>query len=165
MLKRTAAVFAAAASVLGVSAAVAPAAQAGGYGCAGNLVKTIPVPLKDMLTGKTYYRSDIKLYYNPKSGWNCAVMVKRPGKARYNAKVPMYLEIMNSRWAEDRQKNNVDRDQGNFRRYAGPVKVNGRWKGRGLCISVHALYSDAEASRYHGPEWNGRLHKSGLACR
>jgi len=68
------------------------------------------------------------------------------------------------RWAEDRQKNNVDRDQGDFRRYAGPVKVNGRWKGRGLCISVRALYSDAEANG-RAPEWNGRLYKSRLACR
>ncbi|MEO3783960.1 hypothetical protein ABGB12_11550 [Actinocorallia sp. B10E7] len=163
MLKRTAAVLVAAASVLGATA-VAPAAHAGGYGCAGRLVKTIPVPLKDLLTGKTYYRSDVKLYYNPKSGWNCAVMVKRPGKPRYNAKVPMYLEIKNARWAEDRQKNNIDRDQGDFRRYAGPVKVNGRWKGRGLCISVIAFYSDAEANGQDSG-WNGRLYKSRLACR
>ncbi|MFI0448913.1 hypothetical protein [Actinomadura sp. 6N118] len=98
------------------------------------------------------------------SGWNCAVMVKRPGHARYNDKVPMYLQIMNSRWAEDRQKNNVDTDQGNFRRYAGPVKVQGKWKGKGLCISIFALYEDAEANGQK-PEWNGRLHKTKLACR
>jgi len=163
MLKRTASVLVAAVSVLGVSAVVAPAAQAGGYGCAGKLVRSIPVPLKDQLTGKTYYRSDVKLYYNPKSGWNCAVMVKRPGKPRYNAKVPMFLEIMNARWAEDRQKNNIDKDQGNFRRYAGPVKVNGRWKGKGLCISISASYSDAEANG-QPVEWNGHLYKSHLAC-
>lgn len=164
MFKRVAATVLAATSVVGLSTVTAPAANAGGYGCAGNLVKTIPVPLKDAITKKTYYRSDVKLYYNPKSGWNCAVMVKRPGKPRYDAKVPMYLEIMNSRWAEDRQKNNIDRDQGDFRRYAGPVKVNGRWKGKGLCISVYALYEDAEANG-RAPEWNGRLYKSGLACR
>jgi hypothetical protein len=164
MLKRTASVLVAAASVLGVSALVAPAAQAGGYGCAGNLVRSIPVPLKDALTGKTYYRSDVKLYYNTKTGWNCAVMVKRPGKPRYNAKVPMFLEIMNARWAEDRQKNNIDNDQGNFRRYAGPVKVNGRWKGKGLCISITAYYSDAEANG-QPVEWNGRLYKTHLACK
>jgi hypothetical protein len=164
MLKRTASVLVAAVAVLGVSTVVAPAAQAGGYGCKGNLVRSIPVPLTDQLTGETYYRSDVKLYYNAKSGWNCAVMVKRPGKPRYNAKVPMVLEIMNARWAEDRQKNNIDNDQGNFRRYAGPVKVNGRWKGKGLCISITASYSDAEANGQK-PDYNGRLHKSGLACK
>jgi hypothetical protein len=164
MLKRIASVLVAAVSVLGASTVVAPAAQAGGYGCKGSLVRSIPVPLKDLLTGETYYRSDVKLYYNAKSGWNCAVMVKRPGQARYNVKVPMFLEIMNARWAEDRQKNNVDNDQGDFRRYAGPVKVNGRWKGKGLCISVFALYDDSEANGRE-PHYNGRLHKTHLACK
>ncbi|GAA2617264.1 hypothetical protein SMC26_40015 [Actinomadura fulvescens] len=164
MFKRTVAFAAAAASVMAVNVAVAPSANAGGYGCAGNLVRSIPVPMKDRLTGKTYYRSDVKLYYNPKSGWNCAALVKRPGKPRYNDRTPMYIQIYNSRYAEDRAKGNVATDQGNFKRYAGPVKVRGRWKGKGLCISVYALHADHRADGDR-PDYNGRLYKTRLACR
>jgi hypothetical protein len=139
--------------------AVPAAASADAYGCRGNLVGSWRVPLKDQLNGRTYYRSDIKLYYNPASGWNCAVLVKRPGQARYGEKTPLSIEMYNERFAEDAVKNNYDEEQGRFRYHAGPVRVY----GRNLCVSIHAKHGDHTDT--HEPTYNGRRSVTGVACR
>jgi hypothetical protein len=121
-------------------------------------VGTWKVPLKDALDGKTYYRSDIKLYYNARSGWNCAVLAKRPGHARYGERTPMWIEMYNSRWAEDNWKHNHAQDQGRFKYYAGPVKVY----GKNLCVSIHVRHGDHTGP---GDDYNGGRHLTGVACR
>ena len=144
-------------TALGLHLALPAPAAAGAYGCSGSLVGTWKVPLKDALNGKTYYRSDVKLYYDAGSGWNCAVLVKRPGQPRYGEATPLYLEIYNSRWAEDNYKNNYDQDQGRFKYRAGPVKVY----GKNLCLSIHARHGDHTGP---GTDYNGRLDKTRVAC-
>jgi len=101
MLKRVTTVLAAVALAATANAVLASPASASSYGCNGTLVHSWPVPMKDRLDGKTYYRSDIKLYYDASNGWNCAALVKRPGKPRYGEKTPMLLEMYNARWTED----------------------------------------------------------------
>ncbi|MFI7703162.1 hypothetical protein [Nonomuraea sp. NPDC049480] len=147
-------------TVSAVAIALPSAANAGAYGCRGNLVGSWRVPLKDLLTGETYYRSDIKLFYNPASGWNCAALVKRPGHARYGEKTPLFIEMYNERYAEDAVKNNYDMEQGRFKYYAGPVKVY----GKNMCVSIHVMHGD-----HTGPggedDYNGRRSLTGVACR
>jgi hypothetical protein len=148
-----------AAAALAATAAPAAPASAASYGCDGTLVRSWAVPMTDRLDGKTYYRSDVKLYYDAGTGWNCAALVKRSGLPRYGDKTPMVLEMYNSRWAEDNYKNNYDEDQGAFKYYAGPVKVY----GKGLCVSIRALHAD-EVANSTPPDYNGRLTLSGVAC-
>ncbi|RBQ21376.1 hypothetical protein DP939_01260 [Spongiactinospora rosea] len=159
MFRRSLSVLAAAGIALAAQVALPQAAQAGAYGCAGSLVGTWKVPLKDALSGKTYYRSDIKLYYNASNGWNCAVLAKRPGLPRYGERTPLWIEMYNSRWAEDNWKNNYDQEQGKFKYYAGPVKVY----GKNLCLSIRVRHAD------HGPggktSYNGGRNLTGVACR
>ncbi|MFC4058574.1 hypothetical protein ACFOWE_09730, partial [Planomonospora corallina] len=164
-MRRRAAVVAAAALVTsGIATAVPASASAGGYGCSGSFVGSWRVPSKDMLTGKKYYVTDVKLYYNAKTGWNCAVFVKRKGSPRYGRPTPMMISMYNQRWTEDRMKNNYDADSGDFKHYAGPVKVY----GRNMCVSISVLYSDGEVTRFNKKDkvhFNTRHHLSGLACR
>ncbi|WP_156325502.1 hypothetical protein [Nonomuraea sp. SBT364] len=145
------------AAVLALHLATPTAAGAAAYGCSGTLVGSWKVPMKDALDGSTYYRSDVKLYYNARTGWNCAALVKRKG-ARYGEKTPMWLEMYNSRWAEDNWKNNYDEDQGRFKYYAGPVKVY----GKDICVSIRARHGDHTGP---GDDYNGRLDLTGVACR
>ncbi|GAA3154067.1 hypothetical protein GCM10010466_51240 [Planomonospora alba] len=166
-MRRRAAVVAAAALVTSGIATAVPAsasASAGGYGCSGSLVGSWPVPSRDTLTGKKYYVTDVKLYYNAKTGWNCAVYVKRKGSPRYGRPTPMLLTMYNQRWTEDRMKNNYDSDSGDFKYYAGPVKVY----GKNMCVSISVLYSDGEVTRFNKKDkvhFNTRHHLTGLACR
>jgi hypothetical protein len=146
------------AAVMALAAANATEASAGAYGCSGSLVGKWRVPLEDQLTGETYYRSDIRLYYNSRSGWNCAVLAKRPGQARYGERTPLYIEMYNARWAEDNWKNNYDDDEGRFKYYAGPVRVY----GRNLCVSIIARHGDHTGGG--DPDYNGRRWVSGVAC-
>ncbi|ASU82340.1 hypothetical protein CDO52_05645 [Nocardiopsis gilva YIM 90087] len=157
MVKKAVSVVAVLVSALALQAVVSAPAHAGGYGCSGNLVRSYPVPMKDMLDGSTYYISDVKVYYDAGSGWNCAVLAKRPSAFRYGKETPMFIQMFNSRWAEDRWKNNYDEDQGRFKYYAGPVRVY----GKNLC-----LYIDASIGDHTGPgnDYNGKLRKSGVAC-
>ncbi len=161
MRNRVLAVITTMSTAMAIQAATPTAAHAGGYGCSGKLVGTWRVPMKDQLTGKTYYRSDIKLYYNSRTGWNCAVLAKRPGKPRYGERTPMVIEIYNTRWAEDRMKNNYDMEAGRFKYYAGPVNVY----GKNLCVSMRALHGDYTGPK-QGPseEYNGHRTVSGVAC-
>ncbi|MER6950692.1 hypothetical protein ABT294_42410 [Nonomuraea sp. NPDC000554] len=158
MLRRILTVLTAAASASAVTVTMPTAANAGAYGCRGSLVGTWPVPMKDALNGGTYYRSDIKLYYNPSSGWNCAVLVKRPGKPRYGEKTPMFVEMYNGRWAEDKWRNNHDRDNGSFRYQAGPVKVY----GKNMCVDILAMHGDHTGS---DTDYNGRRSVVRAGCR
>jgi hypothetical protein len=158
VLKKALTVSVAAVAAMSLSVVTPTAASAGAYGCSGKLVGSWKVPMKDLLTGGTYYRSDVKLYYNASTGWNCAALVKRPGKPRYGEKTPMLLEIFNSRWAEDRPKNNHDKNAGRFKYYAGPVKVY----GKNLCLSIYALHADHTGP---GTDYNGRLDLGRVACR
>ncbi|MEV0616398.1 hypothetical protein AB0I81_23990 [Nonomuraea sp. NPDC050404] len=158
MIKRILTVITAAAAVSAVAVSAPSAANAAAYGCSGSLVGSWAVPLKDQLNGKTYYRSDIKLYYNASSGWNCAALVKRPGQARYGEKTPLYLEMYNARYAEDNVKNNYDQDQGRFKYYAGPVKVY----GKNLCVSMRAMHGDHTGP---GTDYNGRRTVTKVGCR
>ncbi|MFG1708151.1 hypothetical protein ACFLIM_33580 [Nonomuraea sp. M3C6] len=155
--KRILTILTATTTVSAAAIAVPSAANAGAYGCRGSLVGSWRVPLKDLLTGETYYRSDIKLFYNPASGWNCAVLAKRPGQARYGEKTPLFIEMYNERFAEDAVKNNYDKEQGSFKYYAGPIKVY----GKNMCLSIHAMHEDAT-----GPHesYNGRRSLTGVAC-
>ncbi|MGN9846174.1 hypothetical protein ACTMTI_49480 [Nonomuraea sp. H19] len=148
----------AAVAAMSLSVVAPTAADAAAYGCRGTLVGSWKVPMKDALSGKTYYRSDVKLYYNARTGWNCAALVKRPGEPRYGEKTPMSLEIFNSRWAEDRPKNNHDEDHGRFKYYAGPVKVY----GKNQCLSIHARHGDHTGP---GTGYNGRLDLGRVGCR
>lgn len=145
-------------AITGNMMVASPASAA--YGCTGNLVGSWAVPLKDMLDGSTYYRSDVKLYYDASTGWNCAALVKRPGHARYGDKTPLFIEMYNERWAEDNYRNNYDQDQGAFKYYAGPVKVY----GRNMCVSFNASHGDHEAHPGQPYSYNGRLLKTGVAC-
>ncbi|NJQ00497.1 hypothetical protein [Streptomyces zingiberis] len=138
----------------------APQAHAGGYGCSGSLVGSWPVPMKDVLTGGTYYRSDVKLYYDASTGWNCAALVKREGP-RYGEITPMSIFLFNGRCAEDNKKNNCDDDTGHYKYYAGPVKVY----GKGMCIGFVARASDGRTSQDWKGDYNGYLFISGVACR
>ncbi|MEU7901109.1 hypothetical protein AB0B45_50835 [Nonomuraea sp. NPDC049152] len=148
--------------LLSTSAATASAdhSAAMAYGCSGDLVGTWPVPMKDLLTGGTYYRSDIKLFYNSRTGWNCAVLVKRPGKPRYGVRTPMAIEMYNGTWADDNlKKRNYDQDSGRFKYHAGPVRVYGKY----MCVGIVARHDDSE-----GPdngEYNGYRKVDGVACR
>jgi hypothetical protein len=158
MLKRAMTIIAAAAIAITANVMVASPASAA-YGCTGSLVGSWALPLKDRLDGKTYYRSDVKLYYDAGTGWNCAALVKRPGLPRYGDNTPLFIEMYNERWAEDNYKNNYDQDQGNFKYYAGPIKVY----GKNMCVSIHASHADHEADG--GPaDYNGRLSLTGVAC-
>ena len=158
MSRRALAVMLSMVAVTALAAANATEASAGAYGCSGSLVGKWRVPLKDALTGETYYRSDIKLYYTSRSGWNCAVLAKRPGLARYGARTPLYIEMYNGRWAEDNWKNNFDKDQGRFKYYAGPVRVY----GRNLCVSIIAKHGDHTGGG--SPDYNGQRWVSRVAC-
>ncbi|NUP00732.1 MAG: hypothetical protein HOV96_28955 [Nonomuraea sp.] len=147
-------------TAVSITAVVVPSeADADAYGCRGRLVGTWRLPLKDRLDGRTYYRSDIKLYYDRAGGWNCAVLVKRPGQARYGEKTPLYIEMYNQRYAEDAVKNNYDKDEGRFKYRAGPVRVY----GRNLCVSIHAMHGDHTDT--HPPTYNGRRSVTAVACR
>lgn len=159
MFKRILTVASAAAAVSAVAVVVPSAASAAAYGCSGSLVGTWKVPLKDQLDGKTYYRSDIKLYYNSSTGWNCAALVKRPGLPRYGEKTPLFIEMYNARFAEDAVKNNYDQDQGRFKYYAGPVKVY----GKNMCVSIRVRHADHTGGGK--PGYNGRRDVIGVGCR
>ncbi|MDX3103171.1 hypothetical protein ACIBO5_07700 [Nonomuraea angiospora] len=144
--------------VVTASQAVASApASAGAYGCSGSQVGSWAVPLRDLVTGGTYYRSDIKLFYDASTGWNCAVLAKRPGQARYGERTPMAIHLWNSRLTDDNVKNNKDSDSGRFKYYAGPVRVY----GKNLCMYINALHGD-----HTGPEagYNGQRQVLGVAC-
>jgi hypothetical protein len=159
MLKRIVTTVAALASAAALQAAVPAAASADAYGCAGSLVGSWRVPSKDVLTGRTYYVSDVKLYYDAGTGWNCAVLAKRPSTPRYGLRTPMYIRMENSRYAEDNAKDNIDEDGGDFKYYAGPVRVY----GKNLCIGIFALFDDAE-SNGETPRYNSRLDLGPVAC-
>ena len=67
MFRRPLSVMLATAAVLAVQAVASAPANADAYGCTGSLVKSWPLPLKDAITKKTYYLSDIKLFYNART--------------------------------------------------------------------------------------------------
>jgi hypothetical protein len=157
MLKRTLTVVLAGTAALTLHLVASPAAGAAAYGCSGTQVGSWKVPMKDALDGGTYYISDVKLFYNARTGWNCAALVKRSDHQRYGEKTPLYLEMYNSRWAEDNWKNNYDKDVGRFKYHAGPVKVY----GKNICVSIHAKHGDHTGP---GNDYNGRLSLSGVAC-
>lgn len=158
MLKRTATVALAGVTALGLHLVAAPPAAAAAYGCSGTQVGSWKIPMKDALDGSTYYISDVKLFYNAATGWNCAALVKRAGHQRYGEKTPLFIEMYNERFAEDNVKNNYAKDAGRFKYYAGPVKVY----GRNMCVSIHARHGDHTGP---GNDYNGRLSKTGVACR
>jgi len=158
MLTRTTTALLAGATALGLHLVAAPPAHAAAYGCSGSLVGSWRIPMKDQLDGGTYYISDIKLFYNPATGWNCAALAKRPGHQRYGKKTPLYIEMYNARYAEDAVKNNYDSDRGSYKYYAGPVKVY----GRNMCVSIRAMHGDHVGG---DTDYNGRRHVSGVACR
>ncbi|MFF4616979.1 hypothetical protein [Nonomuraea jabiensis] len=162
MFRRSLSVVLATASVMALQALASAPANAGAYGCTGSLVRSWPLPLKDAVTGKTYYRSDIKLYYNARTGWNCAVLAKRPGLARYGVRTPMDIYMENDLMADDNAENvkgKRDSDSGSFKYYAGPVRVY----GKNLCVTIKAQHSDAEDNGGK-PTYNGRLWLLRVAC-
>ncbi|MEV5576648.1 hypothetical protein AB0L06_42035 [Spirillospora sp. NPDC052269] len=141
MRARAAAVLAAlAVSVTPAVALSAPAANAGGYGCSGNLVDTYSVKSKWNTLSHVY------LYYNAKTGYNCAVNVKTKYYSQFKHKISIHM--YNSTWAEDNNRPgvNTDYDGGKFLKWAGPVKV----KGKGLCVSIVAdtYYYDEHGHAY-----------------
>ncbi|MET7327522.1 hypothetical protein [Nonomuraea sp. NPDC005650] len=149
-------------SVVALQVAGSPPASAGAYGCTGSLVKSWPVPLKDAITKKYYYLSDIKLYYDARTGWNCAVLAKRPGKSRYGERTPMSIKLWNDTWPSEVVKNNVAADDGRFKYHAGPVRVY----GKNHCVSVLAKHGDYSGpDGPGGPEYNGRRLIEDVACR
>ncbi|MFI7642696.1 hypothetical protein [Nonomuraea sp. NPDC049400] len=157
-MKRTLHVVVSAIVVTGAGAAMPAAAHAGGYGCNGSLVGTWRLPMKDAYTGEKFYISDIKLYYNASSGWNCAVLAKRPDHQRYGTRTPMDIAMYNSRFREDNVKNNYDYDYGRFKYFAGPVRVY----GKNMCVSIVAQHADT-AGPFDG-KWSGSRRIFGAAC-
>ena len=122
-----------AAFVLTMQAAMPGVAEAAcGHGCTGSLVGKAANSLKDQLDGSTYYRSDIKLYYD--AGRLELRGSRTPGQARYGERTPLWISMYNARWAEDNWKNNYDEDQGRYKYHAWPIKVY----GKNMCVSIHA---------------------------
>ncbi|MFG1959827.1 hypothetical protein [Nonomuraea sp. NPDC049028] len=164
MFRRSLSVVLATASVMTLQALASAPANAGAYGCTGSLVRSWPLPLKDAITRKTYYRSDVKLYYNARTGWNCAVLAKRPGLPRYGVRTPMSIYMENDLMGDDNVKNvknKRDYDGGNFKVYAGPVKVY----GRNLCVTIKAEHDDAENHGSEPTKYQGRLWLLRVGCR
>lgn len=137
---RAVAVAAALAVTVAPAVALSQAAQASGYGCSGKLIDTYPVK------SKWNTLSHIYLYYDSRTGYNCAVNVKTAYYSQFKHEVS--IEMYNSTLTEDNYHPgvNVDDDSGKFKYYAGPVKV----KGRGLCVSLVAdtWYYDERAHAY-----------------
>ncbi|MER7498871.1 hypothetical protein AB0L05_07165 [Nonomuraea pusilla] len=162
MLRRSLSVLLPMVTVLALQAAGSAPASAAAYGCTGSLVRSWPLPLKDEITKKTYYVSDIKLFYDRRTGWNCAVLAKRPGDSRYGERTPMSILLWNDTWPSEVVKNNVDADEGHFKYHAGPVKVY----GRNHCVSILAKHGDYPGpDGPGGPKYNGRRLIEDVACR
>ncbi|RCV51572.1 hypothetical protein [Marinitenerispora sediminis] len=158
MRKKLASALAVLVAAVGLQAAAPPAALAGEYGCGGTLVGSWPVPLEDRLTGATHYRSDVWLYHDSDTGWNCAVLVKRPGHERYGQATPLAIQMYDSAWGEDGWEAGYDGDTGDFRFYAGPVRVY----GRDTCVHIRASHGDHIGPGE--PLYDGNLDLGPLAC-
>lgn len=138
---RAAALVTAALAATGSAVALSPMAYAGGYGCSGSLIDTYPVksPVNTL--------SHVYLYYDSSTGYNCAVNVKTAYYSQFTFETG--IEMYNQTLAEDnvRPGVNVDDDYGDYKYYAGPVRV----KGKGMCISLIAdtYYYDEHARAYY----------------
>ncbi|MER6944587.1 hypothetical protein ABT294_11255 [Nonomuraea sp. NPDC000554] len=158
MLRKSLSVLLPMVAVVALQAVDAAPASAVTYGCSGSPVGSWPVTMKNA-AGGTYYRSDIKLYYNADTGWKCAVLVKRPGLPRYGERTPMSIYMENARMSRGNVRNNQDNDAGRFKYYAGPVKVYGRH----LCVTIVAAHGDHTGTRYdEGPYGTRQL--GSIAC-
>lgn len=126
------------------SVVIAPpvASYAGGYGCTGTLVGSWTV------TGDEGVDSDIHLYYDSSTGWNCAVNVKRSSYVFYGMATNTYIYMNNSALDDNHTKNNFASDSGMYKYYAGPVKVY----GKSMCIWIEA--GDADVSGPNAQYWN-----------
>lgn len=140
---RIGAVMAAAVAASGMFVATQGTAQASAYGCYGNLVGTWPVKSK---VGNTL--SHIRLYYNPATGYNCAVNVKTAYYSQF--KHDTFVEIMRSDWAEDNHRPGVtiDTDSGKYKYYAGPVKIPA--KNKCVMVTARTYYYDEVGYKYTG---------------
>jgi hypothetical protein len=126
------------------SVVIAPpvASYAGGYGCTGSLVGSWTV------TGSEGVFSDIHLYYDSSTGWNCAVNVKRSSWVFYGMATNIYIYMNNSSYDDNHTKNNFASDSGMYKYYAGPVRVY----GKNMCIWIEA--GDAETSGPNADYWD-----------
>jgi hypothetical protein len=135
---------AAVAVAAGSMAATPGTAIAGGYGCSGTLVNTWPVRSAVPNT-----LSNIRLYYDASTGYNCAVNVKTAYYSQFKDETS--ITIMREDWTEDdnnRPGVTIDSDGGEFSSYAGPVKIPA--KGRCVMIDAITYYYDEVARKYTG---------------
>lgn len=135
---------AAVAVAAGFMVATSGAAIAGGYGCSGNLVGTWPVksPVPNTL-------SNIRLYYDASTGYNCAVNVKTAYYSQFKFQTAVTITRQDFNPDDNyRPGVTIDSDSGQYWSYAGPVKI----PARGMCVMVDAVtyYYDEIAREYTG---------------
>jgi hypothetical protein len=141
---RIGSIVAAIAVAAGFMAATPGMAIAGGYGCSGTLVDTWPV--KSAVPNTL---SNIRLYYDASTGYNCAVNVKTAYYTQFKHETD--IVIVREDWTEDdnnRPGVTIDSDYGDYWSYAGPVKI----PAKGMCVMINATtyYYDEVAQKYTG---------------
>ncbi|MEV0621928.1 hypothetical protein AB0I81_52020 [Nonomuraea sp. NPDC050404] len=137
MIKRALTIATAALVTAGVLAGTPEAASAAS-GCSGQQIRHWVLDDSRGLPIST-----IRLYYNARTGINCAVNVWRPGT---RGKRGIHIGI----WTA---KSGWKRDEGSFKYYAGPVRVYGKHR----CVRVSGW---AQVGRYRPTFDSGRI-----ACR
>lgn len=121
--------------------AIAPAAQAAAYGCAGSQIDSYA---ETAPSGATY--GHIYLYYDAATGDNCVVNVKTDAGG-YGTKSNVEVEMAKCTAASDGKAcvevGNPVSNAGNFAYYAGPVTINA--PGDCVAVSGSIVWDDAAA--------------------
>ncbi|MEV6160224.1 hypothetical protein AB0L53_58805 [Nonomuraea sp. NPDC052129] len=138
IIKRVLTVAATVLVATGVVAGTPAAANAGAYGCSGQVVRS-----DKLENGLEMPISVVYLYYDSRTGYNCAVNVWLPGVTD-KSRISVGIRSKSSGWRKD---------SGNFKRYAGPVKVY----GRNRCVKVTA----SSAASFYQPH----ATSGWIACR
>ncbi|GAA2417755.1 hypothetical protein [Nonomuraea africana] len=136
-------VLGAAATLIAATAFIATtpatAAQAGAYGCSGGLVRSWTLN-----NGLEIPVSRLHLYYDSRTGYNCAVNVwtsTAGDKGRISVSI------------RSKTDSATKSDSGNYRKYAGPVKTYGKDR----CVRVTGYASASNYSPNYDSGW--------VACR
>jgi hypothetical protein len=136
MLRRSLATLGAAAMAAGlVSVATATSASAGAYGCAGSLVWS-----HALKNGNNITQSNLYLYYNSSTGYNCAVNVWASTAGTKSWITVGILSSTDGAWNDD---------PGPYQSYAGPVMTY----GANRCIKVYGYTSNSTTSISYTSGW------------
>ena len=131
-MKRIWGILVAVLALLGGGLLLAPAAQASGYGCSGNLIDNYPVTYSGSTFGNVY------LYYDSSTGKNCAVTVSNSSHG-YGSSKWMVVELEKCTQTVDTgtcssySPAQEVKDQGNYLYQAGPVSIS----AAGHCILIY----------------------------